>query len=244
MKHLQKYEKFRILDPDTPYNYNDVKEMIYDFMKANYIMDSFTSGHYFRHSGNEDVGMLRDYLKNKGIILDKFMKDNWDIIIEDDFFISKNGFMDYLLYCYDKKYPLSGNKMYEGDVLTKYNYGYHNYDLGKKYILQNYTALKNYFNKFIETYILSNQVDKNSYFIYDYDNSNVFLFIAPSMSKIDSERLEEDFKMEPIEIGDDIWFFNFGDLDINNEDELADYYDYKEIVKELELKSNVKKYNL
>lgn len=240
MKYIKKInELFKVLDPDANYNYDDVKELIDEFMDENGIMGSFSSGHYFKEPGGEHVSMLDDYLRKRGISLDKFMKDNMDEIMDDNFFVSHNGFMDYLLYCYDKKYYLSGGPMHD-DIITKYRYGYHNYDLGKAYIKQNYESLSDYFEEYLDREFSDNKIDKDLYHFEKYDNSNIFVFVADQKA-ID---ILDDSNNKGFEIGNGIYFFNLGTLGIENEDELAENFDYKEIVDELELKLNIKNYNV
>lgn len=238
MKHIKKInELFRVLDPDETYDYDDVKELIDEFMYENGIGDSFSSGHYFKEPGGEHVSMLEDYLKQKGISLDKFMKDNMNEIMKDRFFVSKNGFMDYLVYCYNKKHYLNGGPMID-DITTKYKYSYHNYDLGRAYLKQNFESLGSYFEEYLDKEFINNKIDKNLYYYEKYDNSNVFVFIADKKA-IELEILDDGF-----EIVDGVYFFNLGTLGIKNEDELAEYFDYKEIVDDLELRANAKNYNL
>lgn len=239
MKHIKKInELFRVLDPDETYDYDDVKELIDDFMEENSVGDTFCSGHYFKEPGGEHVSMLEDYLKQEGISLDKFMKDNMDEIMEDHFFVSNNGFMDYLVYCYNKKHYLSGGPMRD-DITTKYKYGYHNYDLGRAYIKQNFESLAAYFEEYLNSELDKNSIiDKDLYYYQKYDNSNVFVFIADKKA-IELEILDDGF-----EIGDGVYFLNLGTLGIKNEDELAEYFDYKEIVEDLELRVKAKNYNL
>jgi len=243
MKYLKKINEFSETGEGSYWSNPEVKEFIKEFMEDNNIYGSFSSGGYFRESG-EHVGMLKDFLHNKGIDLDKFMKDNWDEIMDDDFFVSKNGFMDCLLYNYDRKYPLSGGKMYEGDITTKYKYGYHNYDLGRAYIKQNFESLGEYFELYLEEKFKEENVDKDSYFINKIDNSNVFVFIATSMNKNFnfSELLDIDDGI--FEIANGIYFLNLGTIGIRNEEELAEYYDYEKVIDDLKMRANAKKYNV
>ena len=123
---------------------------------------SFRSSYYFKKNYKSHIENLDKFLKKKlGYSLDQFMRDFKKEIYNDDFFTTRCGFLDTLLYTYDQKYILSGSILEDygaGDeFVIKYNYGYNNFELGKKYLLQNYNSLEDFYfycaQKFVVTYI-------------------------------------------------------------------------------------------
>lgn len=241
MRYLKKINEFANSDY---YDYDEVKEYIGEFLDEEYF-PSFSR--YFNRDGNEDIAKLRKFLKEYNIDLDKFMKDYLEKILDDDFFIYANGFMDYLIYCYDKKYPLGGEEMRSvDDVMVKFDYGYHKFNLGKKYILQTYESLGAYFEMAVDC-LFTNKLKEESYFINKYDNSNVFVFVAPSISGLDVNKILHLFngsETNSFKLNSNVLFIHLGDLDIEDGDDLEKYYNYDEVVKELDFLATTKKYNL
>jgi len=173
------------------------------------------------------------------------MTDNLDEILEDPLFISANGFMDYLIYTYDNSYPLSGNDCSDDgeEIEIKFDYGYHNYDLGKKYLVQNFGTLSNYFEKYLTYKLEQLDINKDNYFIVKYDDDNVFLFSVPfvQLAKNTDDNIKDmnSFKIKNISV------YIFGKLDfIKNATELEKYIDYNDIIEKLELQASANKYNL
>lgn len=123
---------------------------------------SFTS--YFSSSLDEvkdDIKLVVDELHDNGIDLFQFIKDYEKEVFRDGDFCSKDGFMDSILYLYDKENGiLSGQKLIDGDdsdYFYKYMYGYYTYDMGKNYILQSFNNLDEYYeataNKLLYAFI-------------------------------------------------------------------------------------------
>lgn len=77
------------------------------------------------------------------------MKEHKDSIYSDYDFISNNGFIDAILYKYDKeKGILAGYRLDESpneEYYMKYSYGYYKYDMGKNFILQSYNTMEDYY---------------------------------------------------------------------------------------------------
>lgn len=113
----------------------------------------------------EDIKVVENKLKEQGIDLYKFIKKYEKEVFDDSDFVSHDAFMDTLLYVYDKeKSILSGALMSDGDdkeYFVKYNYGYYTYDMGKRYLLQTYKTLNDYYKDTAEN-ILYGYL--NSYF--------------------------------------------------------------------------------
>jgi hypothetical protein len=129
--------------------------------EGNIPASSFDNYFYANNSddANSYLNILKKELQKKKINLFKFISQYEDRVFNDDDFISKNGFMDFILYTYDDtKGILSGDKLIDRDVDTyyyKYTYGFHNYYMGQKYILQSFNSLDEYFKKVSETIIMS-----------------------------------------------------------------------------------------
>lgn len=110
---------------------------------------SFKNGYYAKDY-KKHIDKLKKFIQNKlGYNLDDFMIKFKSKIYSDDFFTSNCGFIDALLYTYDSNFPLSGDILQDygaGDeYVIKYDYGYDMYDLGRKYILQNYESLEDFY---------------------------------------------------------------------------------------------------
>lgn len=245
MKYIKTYE-------ENKYDYDEVKELIDDFIGDKYgAFFSFCNGHYYKQPGDLHVAELKKYLKRKGVNLDNFMKENWEEITDDDFFIAANGFMDYLLYTYDKTIPLSGGgEVFDSaeEISIKYEYGYQNYKLGQEYLKQSFGTLANFYIKHINYCLDDLNTKKADYLIDTYDDNNVFVFTcdknySPSelYTRFRGEELGESkanlimIKLKKVVV------FLFGDLNIKDEKELDEYYD---MIADLELQSDANKYNM
>ena len=145
------------------FDYNRQKEVIIntiDELNDDYkITDgSFTNLFTEKYSDfKKGIDLLESELKKKDIDLFGFIKKYEDDVFKDQSF-SDSAFKDVLLYTYDKnKGILSGLLLSDSDsveYLIKYQYGYHNYDMGKKYILQSHDSLADYFSAVSENLLL------------------------------------------------------------------------------------------
>jgi hypothetical protein len=134
-------------------DFYDVRDIIDNYIENNDLCRSFSSGRYYKADYKKDIEDFKLYLKGVDINFDIFIKRHWNRVFSDDFFVENNGFLDSLLYQYNQAYPIGGR--YELDQLEqgnpacehimKYDYGYHKFDLGRKYILQSYETIADYF---------------------------------------------------------------------------------------------------
>jgi hypothetical protein len=143
------------------FKYIDDKEIVIDTIydiEIKYYNISFSNmfNKNLDHIESE-IKRLKKELNNRNFDLDKFMLDNKDIILKDDDFINNNGFMDILLYQYFKDdVSLSGYKLEDQndeEFYIKYTYGYHNYNLGRKFILQSFDSIDDYFKETSEKFL-------------------------------------------------------------------------------------------
>ena len=132
--------------------YDEIKNYI-SLFKMNELdrKGSFMNDGYYKADYKSDIKELNAYLiKSFNYNLDKFFDEYTKEIYSDNFFINQCGFLDALLYTYDQKFPLND------EFVIKYQYGYQNYDLGKKYLLQNFDTLEDFYfdcaNKFFTYY--------------------------------------------------------------------------------------------
>lgn len=134
--------------------YNKQKEIIIGTISDLQLDDKITSGSFTNLYNSkysdfkEDINLLEKELKKSGIDLFEFIKKyETEVFADRDF--SDDVFKDVLLYTYDnKKGILSGNDLIgseESEYVIKYKYGYHTYDMGKRYIFQSYDSLDDYF---------------------------------------------------------------------------------------------------
>lgn len=134
-------------------DYDIIIDIIVNYVYNNKLDDSFSGGKYYRSNVKKDIADFKEYLKERGIDCDEFFKLYKKKIFSDKFFIGTCGFLDALLYSYDKSNPIGGgyelisleNESSECEHIIKYNYNYHEYELGKNYILQSYKTLENFF---------------------------------------------------------------------------------------------------
>ena len=234
MKYIRKFNK---MNESHNYDYDYVYELISDFIDEKILSISFTS--YFDEAGDYHVEQLKNYLKNYNISLDIFMKENLEKILQDSLFTECCGFMDYLIYTYDKNFPLSGQKcgddLYELEI--KYEYGYQNYDLGRKYLLQSFDTVADFFIKLIEYTIKDEGITDDFYKIVKKDNNTVFLFIVES-------KQPKNLKIkQKVEISDNIIILIFSAEPVNTND-IFDKYENSELIEDLEVKSSAATYNI
>jgi hypothetical protein len=249
MKYLKTFEL------NKTYTYDEVKELIDEFIKEEFgFVGSFCNGHYYRKPGNKHIQELKIYLKRIGINLDTFMKNNMNIILDDDYFVAANGFMDYLVYTYDKSFLLSGVDCMDTaeEISIKYEYGYQNTKIGRIYLKQAFGTLANFYKKHIEYCILDLNSNKNDYIIETYDKNNIFLFTCDKnylseelLTRLKGEELfgENNSNLIMFKIKN-ILVFIFGNLKIMDEKTLDKYVDYADIIEKLEFQSAITKYNL
>jgi len=123
---------------------------------------SFCAGVYHQNLSElkKDINKIEKVLKNDyNIDLFKFMNDNKDEVFDDYEFSTHGALLDTILYLVDdKKGILSGNKLIDSedeDYVFKYQYGFYNYDMGKRYILQSFDTLEDYYKSTAEKIMFS-----------------------------------------------------------------------------------------
>lgn len=136
---------------EKKYDYHEVRNIINHYINK-YNSRSFMSGDYYKQNYNQDIQNFKKYMLAVNIDFDIYMKEYHTEIFNDDDYINCCGFMDALLYSYNNQHPLSGNLLIEREDessecehITKYYYGYQDYDLGLKYILQSYATLNDFY---------------------------------------------------------------------------------------------------
>lgn len=159
MKYINEYNGFYSLD------YDEGKMLIKGYLSwksGNRKVNGFLSGGFVEHNLEEDVKEFKKYMKDHDFDFDIFMKRYKTKIFSDNFFTHNCGLMDEFLYYYDNKFPLSGSLVtdHEGtdladELLIKYNYDYQDLDLGKKFILQSYNTLEDFYFACAESYCIS-----------------------------------------------------------------------------------------
>lgn len=171
-------------DEHRDFMYDEIKNYISIFKKTELENNqSFMNGAYYRADYETDIKELNAYLiKSFNYNLDIFFDEYNKEIYSDDFFTQTCGFLDTLLYTYDQKYPLGGFFLEKNtgndEVVIKYDYGYQNYDLGKKYLLQNFDTLEDFYfecaSKFFTYY---NEVSGFKHFKDIEKNLNMFSMV-------------------------------------------------------------------
>ena len=146
-------------------NYDEVSGLISDFLELdeyNHLDGhNFCVGGFYKYSDEELSKIFKEldkYLKENGIDFAEFYRNNKKDILKDNFYIS-DAFMDALLYQYDKSTELGGINMdcyeYASELIIKYDYGFQNYDMGKKWLLQNFDSLEEFYSLAAKNYIKS-----------------------------------------------------------------------------------------
>jgi len=239
MKHLKRFEQVKGED-----EYEIISELIKDFHEDNGLYDSFINTKYCQTGSFKDISNLSDFLTDKGYNLDKFMKEYKSEIYSDDFFLYNCGFMDLLLYSYDKKNPLSGmllNQHAPDEHAIQYSYGYQYMELGKKYILQSYDSLSDFYyetaKSAIDFYDLNEEVSEAIQFK-DFS-------ILMTFDKLPSDlTIQNNFKPHHIyNKYDNVNILLFGD----GVKKIIDFYQIEgidELIDNLKIKQQAKKYNL
>ena len=152
--------------------YNRIKNIIFDTIEQLVDDDDIENGmfcgdNYYQKNYDDvenDIKKLKKELKKQGIDLFEFISKHEEQVFSDFGFEYNSAFVDSILYSYDnKKGILSGSKL-EGsenqDFFMKYNYGFYTYDMGKKYILQSYASLDDYYKETSEKLFLG-YLDRN-----------------------------------------------------------------------------------
>lgn len=147
------------------FDYNTKKNTffeVFDILVEEDILndDSFCNGAYYEYD-NKDINKLINIFekasKKNGLDIAEFMETYKDLIYSDVDF-QKCGFIDTVLYKYDKeKGWLSGyhlNNSVNVEYSIKYEYGYYKYDMGKNFILQSYETLDDYFKDTAKFYLI------------------------------------------------------------------------------------------
>lgn len=138
------------------FDYNRKKELFFNVLnelenEGLITLDSFSGGiyEYDNDDINSKIDLLEEELNKNGLNLSEFMNEYKDVIYSDVSFTSANGFLDAVLYKYDKVNGLLGGYLLKNtsneEYYIKYMYGYYKHDMGKNFILQSYETMDDYF---------------------------------------------------------------------------------------------------
>lgn len=141
-----------------------ILDIIGDFIEDNGLKGSFTN-HFKDKNTNKEINELLKILRTNNCDFQVFYQDYKEEILKDHGFIGDGYFLDLLLYKFEDKYTIGGLSLDESELdehVIKYKYGYYKYDLGKKYILQSYPTLEDYFYQtakcFISSMLVGNEI--------------------------------------------------------------------------------------
>lgn len=251
------------------FEYKRVKRIIFDTMEEleddNIIeKGSFEEG-YFRNDLKDiipQIDFLKLELKKKNIDLFEFIKEYEDKVFKDNEFVYDSALMDTILYTYDKnKGILQVNKLIDSqpeEYFIKYQYEYYNYDMGRRFILQSFDSMEDYYETtakhLLYGYISNNygvgeDVANDCSIIKKHGNGyTIYVHIRLLLNELELksytydkfiDELESDMKPIPIKIQNGILeiFIGYKFHKISDE-ELED------ITSELESKFQAHKYNL
>jgi len=254
------YDITKNLNHKDKKEYINIIESIDNYVEMKHISQSFNDG-YYNKDGDKNLNGLKTYLDNKFSmknILDYFFKKYKDIIYNDDSFISKNGFYDYMLYTYDVSFPLSGSEIGSepDDKLLKYFYGFQTTKLGQIFINQNFesfnefykTCAENFADFFFESTIGYGDSD-NNFIVKDF---TCIINITPILNKKTIDDIKEEFENINNNIsqswkiiksygGFNYFIINFGEKKINMVEE---FNRHENDIEQFEIKNNARKYNL
>lgn len=260
---------------------NKVIEVINDLMYDDETIssNSFSAGGYKKRflEYKEDIKKIEKELKKRyNIDLYDFIHEYEDEVFSDHLFTQQNALYDTLLYSYNKnKGILYGIKLSETDAvehLIKYRYSYHNYDMGKRYLLQSYGSMKKYFyeaaNNLLEAlivpeyddgdvaYLFNSNItkekvnknkDKCSIIKHDDNGSTIFISIKLLLNLI----FDKSVSISEFEKAVDL-DLNHQEIEHEFKDDIliayfgnpSKNYNFDEIKKELEFKFDVNNYNV
>lgn len=138
------------------FDYKRIKRVIFDTMEEleeEEIIQkgSFEEG-YFRNDLKDiqpQINFLITELKKKGVDLYGFIKEYENKVFDDGDFIYDSALMDTILYTYDnKKGILQATKLIDSqpeEYFIKYQYEYYKYDIGRRFILQSFDTIEDYY---------------------------------------------------------------------------------------------------
>lgn len=147
------------------FNYKKGKDLIFDTIYELSHIGKIEKGsfniNYFKKEYvdiKKEIKLLIDELKEKNFDLMRFIEEYEDEVFKDFDFISNDAFMDTILYTYDKnKADLGGLKLIDSseiEYVFKYKYGYYSFDMGKRYILQSFNTLDDYYKATANNFLL------------------------------------------------------------------------------------------
>lgn len=208
----------------------------------------------------KDIEIIKNELLKKGINLFQFIGEHEASVFSDQDFCARDALMDTILYLYDnEKGILGGNKLIdseEEEYFIKYKYGYYNYEMGLRYLLQSFDSLDDYYkftaNTILYSYINSHfggdkELINDSSIIKEYTKGyTVYCDLELLYSNIEIrthydnfvEEINEDLKEISHVINNNILEIYIGYKNKISSREL------KKITDELNLKSTAKKYNM
>lgn len=145
------YKKGKDLILNTIYELSDMQKIDTGSFNLNYYKKNYNDLY-------KEIKLLIDELEEQNFDLMFFIKAYENKIFKDFDFTAHSAFMDTLLYYYDKyKGILGGVKLIDSDEIEyvfKYKYGYYNFDMGKKYILQSFNSIDNYYKVTANNFLL------------------------------------------------------------------------------------------
>jgi hypothetical protein len=163
--------------------------------------------------------------------------------------------MDAVLYKFDKDFPLSGgemNKEVDYEFTIKYSYGYQNCDLGRKYLLQAFNSLEDFYKETAKVLVDVIIEDKKYKVTTDIDKKSTII-IVPTLNLISKEEVRGVLlKQQKTLTIDELSIFIIADKQIqkelidkiNNSTPEEHIVNFDKIKEELNFNINVKKYNL
>ena len=170
------------------FEYKKGKELILDTISelsetSEIHVGSFNFGYYKKNYNDikKEIELLSNKLKEQNFDLMSFIEEYENEVFMDFDFSAHSAFMDTLLYTYDKnKAELGGLKLIDSseiEYVFKYKYGYYNFDMGKKYILQSFNTLDDYYKATANNLLLGLLSP-------DYSNTSIGIFDKETAANI------------------------------------------------------------
>jgi hypothetical protein len=247
---INKYDNF---------NYENTRNIIIDVIENlkhdDVVYDgSFNSG-FYKYSNDEvkkEINIIVNELKKYNINLFNFIKEHENEVFTDHNFIDNSAIYDAILYEYDKnKAVLAG---YEIDQLEldeffiKYSYDYYKYDIGKKYLLQTYKNLDEYFRYTAEVMVPSLLEYLQYYGEFDGEKASIVkkcgngytTFVNMKYMKEKRKEFSDLYSWKlPHRIKDDIM-----QIYVGNDSCKISKKEYDDIKNKFDMINNIKKFNL
>lgn len=145
-------------------------------------------------SSNRIIIELSPFIEQSGLTWEEITKNKSLIFDNIDKYCNINGGVDYLLYLLNDKYILGGfTDNLKNDIpelSVKYHYGYHLNNYGRKYLLQCFKSIEDYYDCILQNLIF--MLDNFDYFDEENNFSNYFHSLPNNetidiMKKIDGD---------------------------------------------------------